>query len=29
LSADPCLVTVNRPREYGLSFTKRWSGRGR
>jgi outer membrane receptor protein involved in Fe transport len=29
LSSTLCLVTVNRPREYGLSFTKRWSGRGR
>ena len=26
LSADPCLVTVSRPREYGLNFTKRWHG---
>jgi outer membrane receptor protein involved in Fe transport len=25
-SADPCLVTVNRPLEFGLSFTKRWNG---
>jgi hypothetical protein len=29
LSRDLCLVTVNRPREFGLSFTKRWSGQGR
>jgi outer membrane receptor protein involved in Fe transport len=26
LSRNLCLVTVNRPREYGLSFTKRWGG---